>query len=85
MATRWSDEDIAASLNWMGDAFRPVKDQDRTPCQPAAESAWDPCLSFCGEERRVADHLTGFLPNSAEPFQDGIVGFDFPGGVIEHA
>ena len=39
MATRWSDEDIAASLNRMGMPHRSGQDLDRAPCQLGAPGA----------------------------------------------
>jgi len=54
MATRWSDEDIAASLNRMGMPTGQGKNLDRAPCQLGAQGERNSCLPFGREYRRMA-------------------------------
>ena len=59
MATRWSDEDIAASLEPDGNAHRSGKNLDRAPCQLGAPGERHSCLPFGREERRMAHDVRG--------------------------
>jgi hypothetical protein len=54
MATRWSDEDIAASFKPDGNAHRSGKNLDCAPCQLGAQGERHSCLPFGREERRMA-------------------------------
>ena len=67
MATRWSDEDIAASLNRMGMRDRPGQDLDGQARQLAAPRPRHPRLPLRREGRRVADHVARPRRRSASP------------------